>query len=70
SLATSRPTSSKPPTTLNQRSSNRNRHQHEAGNEPETVHTARRRLLKVDHARPWATVITTAHTRLAALPVP
>src|SRR3982074_3171810 len=37
SLATSRPTSSKPPTTLNQRSSNRNRHQHEAGNEPETV---------------------------------
>jgi transposase InsO family protein len=35
--ATSRPKSSKPLTTLNQRSSNRNRHQHEAGNEPETV---------------------------------
>src|SRR5215212_3205045 len=38
SSATSHPPSSKPPTTLNQRHSNRSRHQHEAGNEPETVH--------------------------------
>jgi hypothetical protein len=34
------------------------------------VHTARRRLLKLDPAWLWATVITTAHTRLPALPVP
>jgi hypothetical protein len=34
------------------------------------VRTARRRLLKIDPAWPWAEVITTAHARLAALPVP
>src|SRR3954447_18800756 len=39
SSATSHPPSSKPPTTLNLRHSNRSRHQHEAGNEPETVHS-------------------------------
>jgi hypothetical protein len=32
------------------------------------VRTARRRLLKIDPAWPWATVITTAHARLTALP--
>ena len=34
------------------------------------VRTARRRILKIDPAWPWATRITTAHTRLTALPVP
>jgi hypothetical protein len=34
------------------------------------VRTARHRLLKIDPAWPWAEVITTAHARLAALPVP
>jgi hypothetical protein len=34
------------------------------------VRTARRRLLKIDPAWPWATVITAAHARLAAQPVP
>jgi hypothetical protein len=34
------------------------------------VRTARRRLLKIDPAWPWAALITTAHARLAALPVP
>ena len=34
------------------------------------VRTARRRLLKIDPVWPWAEVITTAHARLAALPVP
>src|SRR3954447_12307 len=39
SSATSHPPSSKPPTTLNQRHSNRSRHKYEVGNEPETVHS-------------------------------
>jgi hypothetical protein len=34
------------------------------------VRTARRRLLKIDPAWPWADTITTAHTRLTALPGP
>ncbi|MFC4945109.1 transposase [Pseudonocardia sp. GCM10023141] len=34
------------------------------------VRTARRRMLKIDPAWPWATVITTAHGRLVALPFP
>ena len=34
------------------------------------VRTARRRLLKIDPAWPWAEVITTAHARLMALPAP
>jgi hypothetical protein len=34
------------------------------------VRTARRRFLHIDPVWPWATTITTAHTRLAALPVP
>jgi hypothetical protein len=34
------------------------------------VRTARRQLLKIDPAWPWASVITTAHDRLAALPEP
>jgi Transposase DDE domain group 1 len=34
------------------------------------VRTARRHLLKIDPVWPWAEVITTAHARLAALPVP
>jgi DDE family transposase len=34
------------------------------------VRTARRRLLKIDPAWPWADTITTAHARLATLPVP
>jgi DDE family transposase len=34
------------------------------------VTTARRRTLKIDPAWPWADVITLAHTRLRALPVP
>src|SRR4051795_12540761 len=45
SSATSHPPSSKPPTTLNQRHSNRSRHKYEVGNEPETVHDDR-----FDHA--------------------
>ncbi len=32
--------------------------------------TTARRLLKIDPAWPWADVITTAHTRLTALPAP
>ena len=34
------------------------------------VRTARRHILKIDPAWPWADTITTAHTRLATLPVP
>ena len=34
------------------------------------VRTARRRILRIDPAWPWAQVITTAHTRLMALPAP
>ena len=34
------------------------------------MRTARRRLLKIDPAWPWADVITTAHARLMALPAP
>jgi hypothetical protein len=34
------------------------------------VRTARRRLLKIDPAWPWAEMITTAHARLLALPAP
>jgi Transposase DDE domain group 1 len=34
------------------------------------VRTARRRVLHIDPAWPWADTIITAHTRLAALPVP
>jgi hypothetical protein len=34
------------------------------------VHTARRRVLHIDPAWPWADVITTAHQRLCALPAP
>jgi hypothetical protein len=34
------------------------------------VRTARRHTLKIDPAWPWADTITTAHARLAALPVP
>jgi hypothetical protein len=34
------------------------------------VRTARRRLLKIDPAWPWAALITTAHARLLALPAP
>jgi len=34
------------------------------------AHTARRRILKIDPAWPWATVITTAHARLMALSAP
>jgi hypothetical protein len=34
------------------------------------VHTARRRVLHIDSTWPWAQTITTAHTRLRALPVP
>ena len=34
------------------------------------VRTARRRLLKIGPAWPWADVITTAHARLMALPAP
>ena len=34
------------------------------------VRTARRRLLRIDAAWPWAQTITTAHARLCALPVP
>ena len=34
------------------------------------VRTARRRILKIDPAWPWADVITTAHARLMALPAP
>ncbi len=34
------------------------------------VRTARRRILKIDPAWPWAKVITTAHDRLMALPAP
>ena len=34
------------------------------------VRTARRRLLKIGPAWPWADVITTAHARLIALPAP
>jgi hypothetical protein len=34
------------------------------------VHTARQRTLKIDPAWPWADMITTAHARLTALPVP
>lgn len=34
------------------------------------VHTARRRTLKIDSAWPWADTITTAYTRLTALPAP
>lgn len=30
----------------------------------------RRQLLKIDPAQPWASVITTAHDRLAAPPEP
>ena len=33
------------------------------------VRTARRHLLKIDPAWPWADTFTTAHARLAALPV-
>jgi Transposase DDE domain group 1 len=34
------------------------------------VHTARRRILRIDPNWPWAEVIITAHARLAALPAP
>ena len=34
------------------------------------MHTARRRILHIDSTWPWAETITTAHTRLCALPVP
>ena len=34
------------------------------------VRTARRRVLHIDSTWPWAEAITTAHTRLSALPVP
>ena len=34
------------------------------------VRSARRRVLHIDSTWPWAEVITTAHTRLCALPVP
>ena len=34
------------------------------------VRTARQRTLKIDPAWPWADMITTAHARLTALPVP
>ena len=34
------------------------------------VRTARRRVLRIDPAWPWADVITTAHQRLCALPAP
>jgi hypothetical protein len=34
------------------------------------VRTARRRVLHIDPAWPWADVITTAHQRLCALPAP
>jgi hypothetical protein len=34
------------------------------------VRTARTRTLKIDPAWPWADMITTAHARLTALPVP
>ena len=34
------------------------------------VRTARRRLLHIDPAWPWADAITTAHARLCALPAP
>ncbi|MDQ3155013.1 MAG: transposase [Actinomycetota bacterium] len=34
------------------------------------VRTARRRLLHIDPAWPWADMITTAHTWLCALPAP
>jgi hypothetical protein len=34
------------------------------------VRSARRRVLHIDSAWPWADTITTAHTRLAALPAP
>lgn len=34
------------------------------------VRTARRRILHIDATWPWADTITTAHTRLCALPVP
>jgi hypothetical protein len=34
------------------------------------VRTARRQLLKIDPAWPWASTITTAHDRLIALPEP
>src|SRR3954447_252678 len=53
SSATSHPPSSKPPTTLNQRHSNRSRHKYEVGNEPGTVHESRSdpdpcRLIKLE----------------------
>ncbi|MBV9314427.1 MAG: hypothetical protein JO100_11990 [Pseudonocardia sp.] len=34
------------------------------------VTTARRHILKIDPTRPWARDITTAYTRLTALPAP
>ena len=34
------------------------------------VHTARRHVLHIDPAWPWADLITTAHQRLSALPAP
>ena len=34
------------------------------------VRTARRRVLQIDPAWPWAAVITAAHARLTALPAP
>ena len=34
------------------------------------VRTARRRILHIDPAWPWADAITTAHARLCALPAP
>jgi hypothetical protein len=34
------------------------------------VRTARRRILRIDTAWPWADAITTAHARLCALPAP
>jgi hypothetical protein len=34
------------------------------------IHSARRRVLHIDPTWPWADVITLAHTRLRALPVP
>jgi Transposase DDE domain group 1 len=34
------------------------------------VRSARRRILHIDPAWPWANTITTAHSRLATLPVP
>src|SRR3954452_12995506 len=73
SSATSHPPSSKPPTTLNQRHSNRSRHQHEAGNEPETVHRAVRRqawAMLVSPARWWRLTAKLRRVAITAGPLP